>query len=77
MPTLAKMLNVRLPDATHSKLAALTSVTGRSKSVLTIKALEAYMEQQAWQIAEIQAGLAEADRDEFATDKAVASVFAK
>lgn len=77
MPTLAKMLNVRLPDATHSKLAALTSVTGRSKSFLTVEALEAYMEQQAWQIAEVKAGLAEADRGEFATDKEVAAVFAK
>ena len=77
MPTLEKMLNVRLPDATHARLASLTKVTGRSKSFLTVEALEAYIEQQAWQIAEVTAGLAEAERGEFATDAEVAAVFAK
>ena len=77
MPTLEKMLNVRLPDSTHARLVSLTKVTGRSKSFLTVEALEAYIEQQAWQIAEVKAGLAEADRGEFATDAEVAAVFAK
>ena len=77
MPTLEKMLNVRLADATHARLASLTKVTGRSKSFLTVEALEAYIEQQAWQIAEVKAGLAEADCGEFATDAEVAAVLAK
>lgn len=77
MPTATKMLNVRLPVATHSRLSKLTSSTGRSKSFLAVEALEAYLEQQAWQIAEIKAGLAEADRGEFATEAEVNAVFAK
>ena len=68
MQALEKTLNVRLPESTHAKLTQLTKVTGRTKRFLAITALEAYLERQAWQIAEIKAGLAEADLSEFATD---------
>ena len=68
MQALEKTLNVRLPESTHAKLTQLTKVTGRTKRFLAITALEAYLDQQAWQIAEIKAGLAEADLSEFATD---------
>lgn len=77
MTTATKMLNVRLPVSTHSRLSKLTSSTGRSKTFLAVEALDAYLEQQAWQIAEIKAGLAEADRGEFATEDEVRAVFAK
>ena len=71
------MLNVRLPVSTYSRLSELTNSTGRSKTFLAVEALDAYLEQQAWQIAEIKAGLAEADRGEFATEEEVRNVFAK
>ena len=77
MTTATKMLNVRLPVSTHSRLSKLTVSTGRSKTFLAVEALDAYLEQQAWQIAEIKAGLAEADRGEFATEAEVRAVFAK
>ena len=77
MPMLEKILNVRLPQETHTKLAQLTKATGRSKSFLTVEALDAYLEQQSWQIAEVNAGLAEADRGEFASDKEMKAIFAK
>ena len=67
MQALEKTLSVRLPESTHAKLTQLTKVTGRTKRFLAITALEAYLDQQAWQIAEM-AGLAEADLSEFATD---------
>ena len=77
MTTATKMLNVRLPVSTYSRLSELTNSTGRSKTFLAVEALDAYLEQQAWQIAEIKAGLAEADRGEFATEEEVRNVFAK
>lgn len=77
MPTLEKMLNVRLPQATHTRLEQLTKATGRTKSFLAVEALEAYIEQQAWQIAEVKAGIEEADRGEFATAQEMQSIFAK
>lgn len=36
-----------------------------------------HVRRQEWQIAEIEAGLAEADRGEFASDQELAAVFAK
>ena len=51
--------------------------TGRSKSFLTVEALKSYVSQEQWQIADIQAGLKEADRGEFATAKEVRAVYAK
>jgi RHH-type rel operon transcriptional repressor/antitoxin RelB len=75
MTTLNKMLNVRLPEQLHAQLAELTRVTGRSKSFLAVEALEAYISHQSWQVAEVQAGLDEADRGEFATDEQMDTIF--
>ena len=38
MQTLEKTLNIRVPEATHSRLAQLTKSTGRTKSFLAIEA---------------------------------------
>ena len=77
MQTLGKTLNVRLPESTYSRLAQLTKATGRTKSFLAVEALDAYLDQQAWQIAEVKAGIAEADRGEFASDQEMQAIFAK
>jgi predicted transcriptional regulator len=58
-------------------LAQLTKATGRTKSFLAVEALNAYLDQQAWQIAEVIDGIAEADRGEFASDEEMAAIFAK
>jgi RHH-type rel operon transcriptional repressor/antitoxin RelB len=71
------MLNVRLPAELHGKLERLTKATGRSKSFLTVEALTAYVEAEAWQVQDIEAGLAEADRGEFASEGEVKTFFAK
>lgn len=75
--TLEKTLNVRLPETIHNKLEQLTRVTGRTKSFLAVEALEAYIDLQTWQIAEVRAGLEEASRGEFATAKEMRAIFAK
>jgi predicted transcriptional regulator len=77
MQTLEKTLNIRIPEDTHSRLAQLTKATGRTKSFLAVEALNAYLDQQAWQIAEVIDGIAEADRGEFASDEEMAAIFAK
>lgn len=77
METLDKTLNVRLSQTTHNRLKALTESTGRSQSWLAVEALESYLEQQSWQIAEVTAGISEADRGEFATSTEIQSIFAK
>jgi predicted transcriptional regulator len=77
MSTAEKILNVRLPSDLHGQLEQLVQATGRSKSFLTVEALKSYVSQEQWQIADIQAGLQEADRGEFASAAEVAAVYAK
>lgn len=77
MNTLEKMLNVRLPQGTYARLTQLTQATGRTKSFLAVEALEAYISQQAWQIAEVTAGIEEADRGEFATNEDLKAILSK
>ena len=68
---------IRLDDQMMAKLDALAADTDRSRSWLAAKAIENYVELNAWQIARIKDGIAEADRGEFATDEEVEAVFAK
>lgn len=77
MPILEKTLNIRLPKSIHTRLSDLTESTGRSKSYLALEALEAYLDQQAWQIHDIEEALKEADRGEFASREEVSKLFAK
>ncbi len=77
MATLEKTLNLRISPELHRSLALLTKATGRSKSYLAVEALEAYLEDQSWQIQDIEAGIAEAQRGEFATSEEVQSIFSK
>lgn len=72
-----KALNVRLPFELSSQLEALSDVTKRTKSALTVEALREFLEVQAWQVRDIKDALAEADRGEFATDEEVNNFFAK
>jgi predicted transcriptional regulator len=60
---------IRLEDDTLAKLDALAADTDRSRSWLAAKAIENYIELNAWQIAQIKEGIAQADRGEFATEE--------
>lgn len=68
---------IRLDDETLAKLDALAADTDRSRNWLAAKAIESYVELNAWQIEQIKEGIAEADRGEFATEEEVEAVFAK
>lgn len=59
---------IRLDDETLAKLDALAADTDRSRNWLATKAIENYIELNVWQIEQIKAGLAEADRGEFVSE---------
>lgn len=68
---------VRVPDAVADKLDKLAEKMDRSRAYVAAQAIESFVEREAWQLAEIEAGLAEADRGEFATPAEVANVISK
>lgn len=68
---------VRVPDATADKLDKLAQKLDRSRAYVAAQAIEDFVEREAWQLAEIEAGLAEADRGDFATDAELAKVVGK
>jgi len=68
---------VRLEDSTLDSLDRLAEKTERSRSWLVARAVEDYVALNAWQIGKIEAGIAAADRNEFAADEDVARLRAK
>jgi predicted transcriptional regulator len=54
-------LSVRIDSNTKDQLEALAKRSRRSKSFLAAEAIAAYVEAEAWQLDEIQAGLQELD----------------
>jgi predicted transcriptional regulator len=68
---------VRISDATSAKLDELAERLGRPRSEVAASAIEQFVDREAWQLAEIEAGLAEAERGDFASDAEVAQVIAK
>ncbi|MBX9911727.1 MAG: CopG family ribbon-helix-helix protein [Beijerinckiaceae bacterium] len=66
---------IRLDDEMLARLDALAADTDRSRSWIAARAIEDYVALNAWQIARIKGGIAEADRGEFATDEDVQAVF--
>jgi predicted transcriptional regulator len=54
-------LSVRIDSDTKDQLEALAKRSRRSKSFLAAEAIAAYVEAEAWQLDEIQAGLQELD----------------
>jgi predicted transcriptional regulator len=68
---------LRLNEATLEALDRLAEKTERSRSWLATKAIEDYVALNAWQIGKIEAGIAAADRGDFATDDDVERVVGK
>lgn len=71
------VMSLRLPDDIAGTLASLAKATGRSKSFLAVDALRAYLAREAWQIAEIQRALEEADAGDFASPAEVQAALDK
>ena len=70
-------LTVRIPDDVAAGLDAAAASLDRSKSYLAAQAIQEFVEREAWFRAEMQAGLDEANRGEFASDEEVQAVFDK
>ena len=70
-------VTIQLDDKVLGELDALAAKIERSREDLLGEAVADYLAFQQWQVEEIEAGLAEADRGEFASDEEVAAVFAK
>jgi predicted transcriptional regulator len=68
---------VRLPEEVTKKLDALASKLDRSRSYVAAQAIEDFVAREQWQLADIEAGLREAERGEFATNAEVAATIAK
>jgi predicted transcriptional regulator len=68
---------VRVPDEIAEKLDHLAQKMDRSRAYMAAQAIEDFVVREEWQLAEIEAGLAEADRGEFASAAEVALVVGK
>ena len=68
---------LRLSEPILQALDRLAEKTERSRSWLAAKAIEDYIALNAWQIEKIEAGIAAADRGEFADEDDVARVTGK
>ena len=70
-------MTVRLEDDVKDRLDVLAEATQRSKSFLAAEAIRAYVENNEWQIGEIQTALKEADAGDFASENDVAALAKK
>ncbi len=68
---------VRLDDEKTRRLDLLAEKLDRPRSYLAAQAIDDYLAREEWQIAEIEAGIVEADRGEFASVDDLARVVAK
>jgi len=75
--TMSTTMTVRLEDDVKDRLDVLAEATQRSKSFLAAEAIRAYVENNEWQIGEIQAAIMEADAGDFASDSDVAALAKK
>ena len=63
------VITARIDADLKAKLEALCRATKRSKSYLAAEAIAAYLELNEWQIAEIEAGIAEFERGEIVSQE--------
>ena len=71
------VMSVRLPDEVDQQLGQLAQSTGRTKSWLANQAIQDYLAREAWQIAQIEAALIEADSGDFVPEKEMAAKFSR
>ena len=69
------VMSVRLPDEVEQQLGQLAQSTGRTKSWLANQAIQDYLAREAWQIAEVEAALREADAGDFVPEKEMMAKF--
>jgi predicted transcriptional regulator len=69
------VVTARIDARLKAKLEALARTTKRSKSFLAAEAIAAYVELNEWQIAEIEAGIAELDAGEVLSDEEAEALY--
>lgn len=67
-------MSIRLESGIKERLELLANATDRSKSFLAAEAIREYVENNEWQIEEIQSALKEADAGDFASAEEVAEI---
>ncbi|MCU0775821.1 MAG: CopG family ribbon-helix-helix protein [Ideonella sp.] len=70
-------MTVRLDPQLKHRLERLADATQRSKSFLAAEAIQAYVDNNEWQVAEIETALKEADAGDFASADEVAELGAR
>jgi RHH-type transcriptional regulator, rel operon repressor / antitoxin RelB len=73
----SSVLTLRLNNDTKDKLDKLANATQRTKSFLAAEAINRYLEIEAWQIAEIEQAMIEADQEDFASDAQINTLASK
>lgn len=68
---------IRVPDDVAERLNQLAQKLDRSRSYMAAQAIEDFVAREEWQLAEIEAGIVEADRGDFASGDDVARVVSK
>nr|UKE83661.1 CopG family ribbon-helix-helix protein [Pectobacterium sp. PL152] len=69
------VMSVRLNDETTAQLDALAKNHGRTRSFLAGQAIEDYLAREAWQIAEIEQAIKEADAGDFVSSDEMNNLF--
>jgi len=66
-------LSIHLTEDRRQRIDALASATGQSHDQLVLEALDRYLAEQEWHIAQLDEGLREADADEVVPHEQVLS----
>ena len=69
--------SVRLDPEMKDQMAQLAKATGRSTNYLFGEAVREYLERERWQLADIEAGMAELAAGDLATPEEVEATFAR
>jgi predicted transcriptional regulator len=74
---MADSITVQVEPATLGAIEELARRSNQPRDVLVEQALQNFVKLRAWQIAKIEAGIAAADRGEFASDEEMERIFSK
>lgn len=74
---MADAVTFRIEPSTLDAIDELASSSCQSRDELVEQALRNYVQLRAWQIAKIEAGIAAADRGEFASGEEMERIFSK
>ena len=70
-------VGARVPREMRDELDRLVKTTGRNRNALVEEALRRFIEAERWQLADIEAGLREAEAGDFAADEEMQALWSK